>query len=431
MARQLFRKVSLERLSSPEQLDLLMQVTTPTGWLALLALGAILTVAIIWGILGSIPEKVTGQGILIRSGGVFQIVALRSGQITELSFDVGDIIQEGQIVARIALPELLDKIKQARNKLKELQIDHDNYAEFGTQDIRIQTEYIAHQRLNLGQTNRNLERRLKALKERKGNQTKLLKKGLITQATILNTQQEIDNAQGEIEKNRNEFNQLSAKELEVKNQRRQELVTKKQNIDATERDLDTLRTLLDLETRVLSPYSGRILEIERDPGQLINAGDSILSLEGLNKLQDLEGVLYIPFAQGKKLHPGMQAQISPSTVKEEEFGFMLGLVTFVSEYPVTSQGMLRILDNESLVQSLSLQSPPLEVRVTLLPDPNTKSGYKWSSPQGPPVSIQSGTLCFSTITVREQAPISMVIPTLKKYLLGVGGEEFTGKNHGG
>ena len=38
----IFRKVALERLSSPEQLDQLMQVTSPKGWLALAGLGALL-----------------------------------------------------------------------------------------------------------------------------------------------------------------------------------------------------------------------------------------------------------------------------------------------------------------------------------------------------------------------------------------------------
>ena len=37
MKDRLFRKVALERLSSPERLDELMQLTTPGGWLALVA----------------------------------------------------------------------------------------------------------------------------------------------------------------------------------------------------------------------------------------------------------------------------------------------------------------------------------------------------------------------------------------------------------
>ena len=34
MSEGLFRKASIDKVSSPEQLDLLMRVTSPVGWLA-------------------------------------------------------------------------------------------------------------------------------------------------------------------------------------------------------------------------------------------------------------------------------------------------------------------------------------------------------------------------------------------------------------
>jgi hypothetical protein len=70
MQKPIFRKAALERLSSPEQLDQLMQVTTPKGWLALIALAGLLVTAVILGFVGSIPVTVTGPCILLDSGGV-------------------------------------------------------------------------------------------------------------------------------------------------------------------------------------------------------------------------------------------------------------------------------------------------------------------------------------------------------------------------
>jgi hypothetical protein len=60
--RSIFRKESLERLSSPERLDQLMQVVSPRSWLPLVALGSIVGVAVIWSIYGRIPITVEGQG---------------------------------------------------------------------------------------------------------------------------------------------------------------------------------------------------------------------------------------------------------------------------------------------------------------------------------------------------------------------------------
>jgi HlyD family secretion protein len=123
---------------------------------------------------------------------------------------------------------------------------------------------------------------------------------------------------------------------------------------------------------------------------------------------------------GKKVYPGMTAQISPFNVKREEYGFMLGMVTNVSEFPSTPQGMKKVLNNESLIKVLSQGAAPIEIYADLVPDPRTVSQYKWSSPKGPQTEIHSGTMCYVSITVREQAPITLVIPLLKRYLLGVG-----------
>ena len=60
----MFRKEALDRLSTTEELDELMHVTTPRSWLALLALGSLLVVALVWGLFTTIPITVTGRGAL-------------------------------------------------------------------------------------------------------------------------------------------------------------------------------------------------------------------------------------------------------------------------------------------------------------------------------------------------------------------------------
>lgn len=66
MSRDIFRKEALERLYSPEQLDRLMPITNPRGWLALAGIGLFLLAAILWGFFGSIPLTVEGHGALVR-----------------------------------------------------------------------------------------------------------------------------------------------------------------------------------------------------------------------------------------------------------------------------------------------------------------------------------------------------------------------------
>ena len=76
--------------------------------------------------------------------------------------------------------------------------------------------------------------------------------------------------------------------------------------------------------------------------------------------------------------------------------------------------MMRVLKNDRLVQSLSGQDAPYEVRVDLVVDPSTVSQYRWTSSGGPPVKVASGTLATANVAVATRRPIEMVIPFVKQ-----------------
>jgi HlyD family secretion protein len=103
-------------------------------------------------------------------------------------------------------------------------------------------------------------------------------------------------------------------------------------------------------------------------------------------------------------------------VKREEYGYMLGEVEFVSNQPATPQGMRRTLGNEILVEQLASQGAPFLVEVDLSEDSTTTSGFRWSSPRGPPVRVESGTICVVRVVVQEERPISLVLPIFRSAL---------------
>jgi len=418
---QLFRKISLERLSSPEQLDLMVRITSPMGWLSLLSIGFLLVVAIIWGIYGSIPTKVRGKGILIKSGGVLSIDAPTSGRITGIYADVDTIIEKGQIVARIAQPELINKVNIQKAKLHHLIQEYKKIKESAEEEIMLQKQFINKEKENLISSIKHAKMKLKWLKIRIKNLKKLYRMGLITKEKILNTNEQIYSLESDIEKYKNQIKNLDIKLVNLKNQYEQKFLKYKNRIKEMKKQIRDLEENLEITSRVISPYSGRVLEISISEGKLISRGSKILTMERIGQdIKDLEGVIYVSPIDGKKVKPGMKVEISPTNVKQEEYGFMLGIVTRVAEFPATPQGMMKILQNKNLVKALSGEGAPIEVRVTLIPSSKTYSGYKWSSKDGPPIKIHSGTLCFATIVVKEQPPITLVIPLLKRYLFGIG-----------
>jgi HlyD family secretion protein len=174
-SKRLFRKVSLERLSSPEQLDQLMRITTPVGWVALAATGLIIICAVVWGIWGSIATKVEGSGILMKRGGVYTIAARAPGRVKNLYFKQGAIVRAGQMVAIIGQPDIVDKIINKKKKIAELEEQYKISRVFSKEDIALEKRSLEQQRVNFEMTNTALEDILRLLEKRLVEQRRLVK----------------------------------------------------------------------------------------------------------------------------------------------------------------------------------------------------------------------------------------------------------------
>ena len=63
MNEQLFRKKSIDRVSSPEQLDAYIRVANPGVWLVLIAIAVLLVGVCVWGILGRLDTTVNAVAV--------------------------------------------------------------------------------------------------------------------------------------------------------------------------------------------------------------------------------------------------------------------------------------------------------------------------------------------------------------------------------
>ncbi|MFC5496913.1 NHLP bacteriocin system secretion protein [Caenimonas terrae] len=414
---QLFRKVSLERLSSPEQLDLLMKVTSARAWIALAALCGLVLTSVLWGIFGNVPTKVSGSCILIRPGGTLEVVAPSNGRVIDISVEAGDVVQEGQIIARMDRNDASGQIRSVEAKLSELRAQEARLKAITGRSEREQQQYLRESASNLQSRIKSTQERAAAIENRAQVQEKLLEQGLITRQTLLATRMEAASAKQEILERQNDITQLAMRQTDSRKQVEGELGSLAIQINEAQRGLAGLVRSSDQATLVYSPYRGRVIEIRVGDGEIAAAGTPILTIEQTGaSVDDLEVVIYLSPQDGKKVKPHMNVQVSPSTVKREEFGFMLGKVRAVAEFPSTFQGMMRVLKNEQLVHQLSSQTSPITAQADLTPSNDTVSKYRWSSPEGPPLRVESGTLCNATVTLKNDRPITLVIPLLRKFV---------------
>lgn len=373
----------MNKLSSPDRLDQIVEVIDPKGWIVLLVLLVIIGIGIFWSIFGSVATKVLGPCMLMKTGGVNIVSSGVSGKITDVSIDEGDFVRLGDTLFRVERGSLLQDIYFQRQQLQQ------------EQDAALKKAELRKQTLI------NLQKNLETLEKTKKNKMELLKDGLVTQQSVF----EIENQMVSTEK--------QIKDLDIED------LSASQALKTMEDKLEILLNQYEEAHNILSPYTGRVLSVDVNYDSIVNVGDPLASIELSGKnVSELEAVIYVPALEGKKIEPGMSLLISPSTVQPEEYGMMRGVVKSVSVFPATRQNMLKVLGDEKLVQQMSASGAPIAVEADLKPNSAIKSGYEWTSSKGPPIKINSGTFCNAFITIKEQRPISLVIPVFKKALGG-------------
>jgi multidrug efflux pump subunit AcrA (membrane-fusion protein) len=129
----MFRKEALEKLSTPEQLDQMLKVTSPKGWLALLGVGVLIGAVLVWSILGSIPSTIKGQGILIRGDAVQLIDTPQAGRVGKILVQSGDNIQPNQLIATMTTDKGEVEIRSPRaGRVLELRVGEGAFIQTGT-----------------------------------------------------------------------------------------------------------------------------------------------------------------------------------------------------------------------------------------------------------------------------------------------------------
>lgn len=94
----LYRKASLDRISSPEQLDKALKVTSPMSWLALAGVTLIVVVTVIWSIVGTIPVTITTPGLVSSLVGSNAIYSSETGTVVSVRIRPGDEVHLGDTI---------------------------------------------------------------------------------------------------------------------------------------------------------------------------------------------------------------------------------------------------------------------------------------------------------------------------------------------
>jgi len=411
-----YRQASLDRMASPEQLDQLIQVTRPRAWAALAALVLLVLAFGVWGVLGRLTTRVQAQGMLL-GGEVYDVVPEWAGRVTALRVAVGDQVTAGDLVAELQQPELAQRIESAQARARELEEELVYVQASGAREREIQRSHAAQRRATLRKNIEEYQGVLGLLEGQLTGQRQLLAQGLAAAEQLIPTQQAYTSARAQLADARAALTQVTLDELNAQFVVQQREAARQQEVHEAERAVRELENEHALRSQIHCPYSGRVLEVAVDQGGVVSPGQSLvkISLTGRDAGQ-VRAVLYVGGEDGKRVQPGMAVLVAPATVKPEEFGYLVGHVERIADFPATPEGMRRVLKNDELVRRLLAIGSPFEMHVAFTRDAAAPSGYAWTSGRGPAVAIGDGTPVRGRIVVETRRPIQLVVPGIRKAL---------------
>lgn len=470
--KKMFRSKAVDQLTSPEQLEQLLQVTNRRTWITLSTLVAAVVGILAWSVLGQIPVTVDGVGILTYPRQVVSFQAPAQGQVVSLNVTVGDSVTRGQVIGTINQPDIEQQLRQERIRLEEtrnrnataadlserrrkleqqamarerelLQARIDSITEMTTAQKERNDRYIEEQLANIDEVMKTQAVIEYALQDRYGTYKQLRSEGLSSDDVVLEARQRLIEHQvrssdlqlriqevelkrieseatfqqrmDEVDELRVQQQELAVRAAQLEQQDLETEVERQVQIENIERNIARLEDDLRVRGRIVSEHTGEILELTAAPGQVVSAGQRLGSLDVEDAEAVLIGVAYFRVGDGKKIDEDVPLRITPATVERERYGSIEATVTNVSPFAVTTDAVASVVGNEDVARELLQRTTKIQVYADLELDPDSHTGFKWTSGRGPDSTISAGTTTTVRATIEYRRPITFVIPLLRRW----------------
>ena len=417
--KHIFSKEALEAASNPDEMDHTLQVVRAKLWIPLFGIGIIALVGLSWSIFGRMPVNVTGFGVLINPGNVKVVQSQAPGLVEKVSVKPGDVLKEGDLVAILQQPALEQLLQQAKETYNEINKTNSealeaNQSQFLAQlnSIERQKELLVEGKKLSGNVNRSLENRVKAL-------LKMAKDNLVNSEMLLQSESSLVESKAKMASYDAQIQALDLSLEQAKLKNIQTDFTLKNQINESRRAVEKLELQLENNRHVRCKSGGKVMQLMVSAGTAVAFGTPILSLTSDESTRTMKNLCYFSVKDGKKIKQGMTIQVTPSTVKRERYGSIIGEVVSVSSFPVSREAAMNIVGSKELAFALTGQGAMIEVETKLQGalSPDSESGYEWTS-KNPPVAMSQGTTTVNRVRVDDRAPITYVLPLIRSWLQG-------------
>lgn len=392
------------------------------AWAALGSLGAVIAGLIVWSVAGDIPTRVQGSCIIMHPAGVVDVTAEAPGRVAALLVHPGQNVEAGQEVAVIAAPELYERLLAAQQAVADREAEVQAVRADLGRSSTLSAQSLAEQREALALRQASDRKRIGVLEQQQELNQRLRGEGLVTARSLDAARLDLEDARSALAETTRKLAAIDKLATDYKRQSGASLATLEQRLADAIRARDVLVAQDQASTRLRARSAGRVVEVKAALYSAVKRDTPVLSIERLDRAgSELEAVMFVSAADGKKIAAGNIAEITPSHARREEHGYMRAKVVSASAYPATPQGLMNRLTNPELMRELAHGTATYEVRIGLqrsAADETGRNPYAWSNDAGKAVDVSSGSLCKGQVLVRHERPISLVLPIFRSTVGG-------------
>ena len=344
MTQSLFRNEAVEhqreRLWGEVMLTQPLPTKLFTGFVAI-----VLVSLVLYLIFGTYTRKETVQGYLDPEGGILQVHASQSGTITELTVREGELVEEGQVLARIRTDKVLeeggalntlvlDLLQRQKQQLKE-RISREERRR-AAREVYLRSRIDGHER-QIGQLQEQLglqQTRVRVARERYQALSELRNDQLISEEeyqsryqALLDEQQQnkqlehsLSVERGDLESARFELESLERESRESVDELEAQIASLEQQ---------SLQHRGDHAFSVKAPRAGRITSLQAQPGQLAEPQRPMMTI--LPEGEALKAELLVPSRAIGFIESGLSVRVRYDAFPHERFGIHESTVINVAE----------------------------------------------------------------------------------------------------
>ncbi|CAL9661819.1 hypothetical protein SUDANB176_07033 [Streptomyces sp. enrichment culture] len=165
------------------------------------------------------------------------------------------------------------------------------------------------------------------------------------------------------------------------------------------------------DTVVRALDAGRVTALAAGVGQIVRTGANVAAVEKVADAGDpLYATVYVPAESAAGIPAHASVDLTVQSVPRQEYGVLHGEVKSVGRSAQSAQQIAAFLGDSQLGEQFTKEGRPVAVTVELEKSSATKSGYAWSSADGPPFRLTSMTLATGSVRLADRRPVDWLLP---------------------